>query len=61
MIGAITLFLVSVALTGVMGTLMAMEIVKLIADIGEPLIGRLLMYDALGARFETISYGAKVR
>ncbi|MGN6585315.1 MAG: molybdopterin-synthase adenylyltransferase MoeB [Rhizobiaceae bacterium] len=49
------------ALTGVMGTLMAMEIVKLIADIGEPLIGRLLMYDALGARFETISYGAKVR
>ena len=49
------------ALTGVMGTLMAMEVIKLIAGIGEPLIGRFLMYDALGARFETISYAAKGR
>ena len=45
------------ALTGVMGTLQAMEVVKLIAGIGEPLVGRLLMYDSLGARFDTIRYG----
>ncbi|MDF2369632.1 MAG: molybdopterin-synthase adenylyltransferase MoeB [Rhizobiaceae bacterium] len=45
------------ALTGVIGTLQAMEAIKLIAGIGEPLIGRLLLYDALAARFETIKYG----
>jgi len=39
-----------------MGTLEAMEVVKLIAGIGEPLVGRLLMYDALAARFETVRY-----
>jgi molybdopterin/thiamine biosynthesis adenylyltransferase len=44
------------ALTGVMGTLQAMEIIKLIAGIGEPLIGRLLLYDALGARFDVVKY-----
>jgi molybdopterin/thiamine biosynthesis adenylyltransferase len=44
------------ALTGVMGTLQAMEVIKLIAGIGEPLVGRLLMYDSLGARFDTINY-----
>ena len=46
------------ALTGVIGTLMAMEAVKLITQIGEPLIGRLLLYDALAVRFETLSYRA---
>ena len=46
------------ALTGVIGTLQAMETIKLIAGIGEPLIGRLLLYDALTARFETIRYRA---
>jgi len=46
------------ALTGVMGTLQAMEAIKLITGIGEPLVGRLLLYDALAARFETIRYGA---
>lgn len=45
------------ALPGVMGTLQAMEVIKLIAGVGEPLIGRLLMYDALGARFDTVKYG----
>jgi molybdopterin/thiamine biosynthesis adenylyltransferase len=44
------------ALTGVVGTLQAMEAVKLIAGIGEPLVGRLLLYDALAARFDTIRY-----
>jgi molybdopterin/thiamine biosynthesis adenylyltransferase len=46
-------------LTGVVGTLQAMEVIKLIAEIGEPLVGRLLLYDALAARFETIRYKAR--
>lgn len=45
-------------LTGVVGTLQAMEVIKLISGIGEPLIGRLLLYDALAARFDTIRYKA---
>ena len=44
------------ALAGVMGSLQAMEVVKLIAGIGEPLIGRLLLVDARSMRFETIGY-----
>ncbi|NWJ24403.1 molybdopterin-synthase adenylyltransferase MoeB [Rhizobium sp. RM] len=44
------------ALTGVIGTIMAMEAVKVITGAGEPLIGRLLLYDALAARFETVRY-----
>ncbi len=47
------------ALTGVIGTLQAMEAIKLIAGIGQPLLGRLLLYDALAARFEIIRYGAR--
>ena len=47
------------ALTGVIGTLMAMEAIKLITDVGEPLIGRLLMYDGLSARFDVIKYKRK--
>jgi molybdopterin/thiamine biosynthesis adenylyltransferase len=44
------------ALTGVIGTLMAMEAIKLITAIGEPLIGRLMLYDSLSARFDIIKY-----
>ena len=44
------------ALTGVLGTLQAMEVIKLITGIGEPLIGRLLLYDGLAARFDTVRY-----
>jgi molybdopterin/thiamine biosynthesis adenylyltransferase len=47
------------ALTGVVGTLQAMEAIKLITGIGEPLVGRLLLYDALAARFETIRYARR--
>jgi molybdopterin/thiamine biosynthesis adenylyltransferase/rhodanese-related sulfurtransferase len=36
-------------LPGTMGLLQATEVIKLIARIGEPAIGRLLLYDALGA------------
>jgi molybdopterin/thiamine biosynthesis adenylyltransferase/rhodanese-related sulfurtransferase len=38
-------------MAGVMGLLQANEVVKLTAGIGEPLIGRLLLYDSLGTRF----------
>jgi len=43
-------------LTGVIGTLMAMEAIKLITGIGTPLIGRVLTYDSKGARFSEFSY-----
>ena len=39
------------ALPGTMGLLQATEVVKLVTGSGEPLIGRLLLYDALGTRF----------
>src|SRR5438105_1745955 len=41
-------------LPGTMGLLQATEVVKLILGQGEPLIGRLLMYDALAARFTEV-------
>jgi len=44
------------ALTGVVGTLMAMEVIKLVTGAGEPLVGRLMLYDGLAARFETLKY-----
>ena len=44
------------AVTGVIGTLMAMEAIKLIAGTGEPLIGRLLLYDGRAARFTELEY-----
>jgi molybdopterin/thiamine biosynthesis adenylyltransferase len=47
------------ALTGVIGTLQAMEVIKLITGAGEPLVGRLLLYDGLAASFQTIRYGRK--
>jgi len=34
-----------------MGVLQANEVIKLIVGIGEPLIGRLLMFDALNTSF----------
>jgi len=45
------------ALVGVIGSLQALEAIKEIVGIGEGLVGRLLLYDARGARFETIRYG----
>jgi len=41
-------------LPGVMGLLQATEAIKLIIGRGDPLIGRLLLYDALGATFTTV-------
>jgi sulfur-carrier protein adenylyltransferase/sulfurtransferase len=43
-------------LPGVMGTIQATEAIKLIVGTGEPLIGRLLTYDALAMRFEEFRF-----
>lgn len=42
------------AVTGVMGTLQATEVLKLVMGIGDPLKGRLLLWDALDARFRSV-------
>ena len=39
-------------LPGVLGTLQATEAIKLLLGIGEPLLGRVLVYDALTLRFD---------
>ena len=38
-------------LPGIIGVIQATEAIKLITGIGEPLIGRLLIYDALAMSF----------
>jgi sulfur-carrier protein adenylyltransferase/sulfurtransferase len=42
-------------LPGLIGTVQATEAVKILAGIGEPLIGRLLLFDALRMRFRTLT------
>lgn len=44
------------AVTGVIGTLMAMEAIKLATGVGEVLAGRLMLYDGRGARFTELGY-----
>ena len=46
------------ALAGVVGSMMALEAIKLIVGAGEPLVGRLLIYDALAAQTRTVKVGA---
>lgn len=41
-------------LPGVIGLVQATEAIKLLLGIGDPLIGRLLTYDALGMRFREV-------
>ena len=41
-------------LPGLVGIIQATEVIKLILGIGEPLIGRLLLVDALGMNFRTL-------
>ena len=41
-------------LPGLIGMIQATETVKLIVGLGEPLVGRLLLVDALGAQFRTV-------
>ena len=45
------------ALPGVLGSLMALEVIREIVGFGEGLVGRLLMVDARDMRFETTRYG----
>jgi molybdopterin-synthase adenylyltransferase len=44
------------ALTGLVGSLMALEVIREIVGFGEGLVGRLLMIDARTLRFETLRY-----
>lgn len=44
------------ALAGMMGSMMAIEVIRQIVGFGEGLVGRLLMVDVLNMRFETITY-----
>ncbi len=44
------------ALAGVIGSMMALEIIREIVGFGENLVGRLLMIDARAMRFETLRY-----
>ena len=44
------------AVAGVLGSLMALEVIREIVGFGEGLVGRLLMIDARAVRFETMTY-----
>jgi molybdopterin-synthase adenylyltransferase len=44
------------ALTGLIGSLVALEVIREIVGFGEGLVGRLLMIDARALRFETLAY-----
>jgi len=43
------------AVPGVIGSLQAVETIKLLLDVGEPLIGRLLVFDGLAAEVRVLS------
>lgn len=45
-------------LPGTMGAIQAGEVIKLLLGIGEPLIGRMVMHDALAGSWETLSLAA---
>jgi len=44
------------ALPGILGAMMALEVIREIVGFGEGLVGRLLMVDARSMRFETLNY-----
>jgi adenylyltransferase/sulfurtransferase len=46
------------ALPGTVGCLQATEALKLLLDVGDPLVGRLLFYDAMDMTVETVPYAA---
>ncbi len=48
-------------LPGLIGTAQACEVIKLLADIGEPLSGRLLIWDALTMQTQTLSLALEPR
>ncbi len=44
------------ALTGILGTMMALEVLREIIGFGDGLVGRVVLFDGLGMRFETMAY-----
>ena len=44
------------ALTGVVGAMMALEVIREITGFGESLVGRILLMDTRAMRFETMNY-----
>ena len=44
------------ALTGILGSMMALEVIREIVGFGEGLVGRLIMIDARAMRFEMLAY-----
>jgi adenylyltransferase/sulfurtransferase len=44
------------ALTGILGSMMALEVIREIVGFGQGLVGRYLMVDARDMRFETLNY-----
>ena len=44
------------ALPGILGSMMALEVIREIVGFGEGLVGCLLMVDARSMRFETLNY-----
>jgi molybdopterin/thiamine biosynthesis adenylyltransferase len=44
-------------LTGIIGSIQAIETVKILLDIGDGLAGRLLTYDGLSQEFRTLRVG----
>ena len=44
------------ALPGIIGSIQAVEAIKVLVGIGEPLVGRLLAYDALAEEFRSFSF-----
>jgi sulfur-carrier protein adenylyltransferase/sulfurtransferase len=45
-------------LPGTVGTLQATEVLKQLLGIGQPLVGRMLLFDALSMRFDTMEFHA---
>ena len=45
------------ALTGMLGSLMALEVIREIVGFGESMVGRLALFDLAAMRFETLTYG----
>jgi adenylyltransferase/sulfurtransferase len=44
------------ALTGVLGSMMALEVIREIVGFGQDLVGRYVMFDSRDLRFETLNY-----
>ena len=47
------------ALAGIVGMIQAMEVVKVILGIGEPLYGKLALYDGLSATIRQLTFSRR--